>query len=442
MREKGIIQILLILATILLVGIGAYYLGFKKLPGDNNPVPQQRNTTTPISSKIATQSENLAFIRNDNLWVSTNGSEKQLTNDAVPTEIPFWTGLPAVWYSNPQISLDGSSVAFLRNVNTNSRQLYVSSIEGIKMRKLVDDASWTFHTIQWSKDNKQLFYISELPNQVDQEGRGLLKVKAININTGIIHEYGQFAVRSGCGGASSDIADHLVAGENIKGVGGGVMIFNLSSDNQYIVHSISCTGSGSGVLNLGTKQDTTINDKAKNGAISPDGKKLAYTKNKSISIMELSSGKILNTYTTSEIPVVILWSPDAENIYYSSDKLVNELKLDDKVGMTAWGSSSILYRVNLSSLWILSFNSQKDKKIADLDAHAVKPLYLTGGKLIFVSVENATQLFKKTDQSTSKKDLVKYYPQVSLQAVDLTSLKVETIINQVQEASYQKFPNN
>ncbi len=53
----------------------------------------------------------LAFIRNNNLWVNINGVENQITNDADPSD----AGLRELWYSNPQISPDGTQVAYLKN---------------------------------------------------------------------------------------------------------------------------------------------------------------------------------------------------------------------------------------------------------------------------------------------------------------------------------------
>src|SRR5436190_16328103 len=77
----------------------------------------------------------LAFIRNNNLWISTNGVETQLTSDADPST----TGLPKLWYGNPQISPDGTKIAFLKMAGTDARTLMVSDIEGKNIRQL-DDA--------------------------------------------------------------------------------------------------------------------------------------------------------------------------------------------------------------------------------------------------------------------------------------------------------------
>lgn len=396
---------------------------------------KDRNTTSTTTNQLEGK---LAFIRGNNLWVSINGNEKQLTSDAVPTELPFWTRLLIFWYSNPQIAPDGNSVAFLKNVDTNARQLYVTTLNGAGMKKLADDVEWTFPIMQWSKDNQKIFYASAVKGQIDKEGRQILKVKAVNISGDVLQEYGQFNVRSGCGGGSSDIADHLAVSENIEGVGSGIMVFALSPDNKYLVHSTACTGSGLGILNLQSKQDTLLSDKGKNGVISPDGQKVAYIDNDKIVTSDIASGKSLNTYTVSEAPVILLWNPDSKTIYYSSDKVVKELKLDDKVAMSVWGSSPMSYRVRTASLWSLSLDTQKDKKLTEQDTHAVKPLYANGNKLLFVSVENATRLFENTKQTTSKQDLVKYYPQVKIHEVDLTTLTVKILISQVQQSSFAK----
>src|SRR6185295_13354097 len=75
---------------------------------------------TPALSDVDSLSVNgqlqgkLAFIRDNNLWISTNGVETQLTSDA---DLSF-TGLPKLWYGNPQISPDGTKIAFLKMTGT------------------------------------------------------------------------------------------------------------------------------------------------------------------------------------------------------------------------------------------------------------------------------------------------------------------------------------
>ena len=80
----------------------------------NTQAPPTEIPGTSTSSSVGSLSINgqlqgiLAFIRNDNLWISVNGVESQLTTDAI--------GLPELWYSNPQLSPDGTKIAYLRHL--------------------------------------------------------------------------------------------------------------------------------------------------------------------------------------------------------------------------------------------------------------------------------------------------------------------------------------
>src|SRR5436190_3078575 len=85
-------------------------------------------TLTPPVDSLSTNGQlqgKLAFIRNNNLWISINGVESQVTSDA---DLSI-TGLSTLWYGNPQISQDGTKIAFLKMAGTNARTLMVSDID-------------------------------------------------------------------------------------------------------------------------------------------------------------------------------------------------------------------------------------------------------------------------------------------------------------------------
>lgn len=427
------ISTIILLVVIILTGVVLFFKSSKqsKPIQNTNVEPTSTFTTTNETPTLSTNGQligKLAFIRGDNVWISNNGAEKQLTTDAIPTEIPYWTGLPKLWYSNPQISLDGRKIAYLKNTNTDARTLVVSDVDGKNTKQLANDVEWTMPIIRWSSDSQQIYYPSS-------GGMESIIVRGVNVNTGQKQEYGQFAMGSGCGGGSSDPADHVSAGENIISVGGGVQIFALSPQNNFIVHTILCTGSGLGILDLSTKQDKKIDDKVMRAAISPDGKSIAAISGNSVVVFD-NSGNVLKTYQTSDTPQILLWDTDGKTIYYSSSKLVRNLDFDDKLALDILGSSPTSYRVNSATLWKIILDSGKSEKITDFDAHNIKPVFVANKKLLVVIVENATSLYDYINKNKTKDNMVQYYPKVKLAEVNLSDLSSTIVANQVQQSSF------
>lgn len=421
------------IVLLLIIMAGVVYFLFSK-----STVPQTITNKTTVSvtmtNKPISLSTNgkllgkLAFIRNNNLWLLNNGVEKQLTIDAFSRETLYWNRLPKLWYSNPQISPNGRKIAYLKNTDTNTRLLVVSDIDGKNVKQLVDDVEWTIPRIQWSSDNQQIYYPSS-------GGMESIIVKSVNVVTGQKQEYGEFAMGSGCGGGSSDPADYVSAKENIISIGGGVQIFDLSPQNNFIIHTILCTGSGLGILDLSTKQDKKIDDKAMRAVISPDGKSIAAVSENSVVVFDYN-GNLLKTYHTLDTPEILLWDMDGKTIYYSSSKLVKNLEFDDKLALDILGSSPTSYRVNTATLWKLILDSGESEKIIDFNAHNIKPFFVADQKLLVIVVENATALYDYVNKYKTKDDIVEYYPKVKLAEVNLSSLSSTIVANQVQQSSF------
>lgn len=427
------ISTIVLLVVIILTSVVFFFKSSKqyKQTQSTNIEPTSTLTTTNETPTLSTNGQligKLAFIKGDNLWISNNGVKKQLTTDAIPTEIPYWTGLPKLWYSNPQISPDGRKIAYLKNTNTDARTLVVLDIDGKNTKQLANDVEWTMPIIRWSSDSQQIYYPSS-------GGMESIIVRGVNVITGQKQEYGQFTMGSGCGGGSSDPADHVSAGENIISVGGGVQIFDLSPQNNFIVHTILCTGSGLGILDLSTKQDKKLDDKAMRAAVSPDGKNIAAISGNGVVIFD-DSGKVLKTYQTSDAPQILLWDTAGKTIYYSSSKLVKNLNFDDKLALDILGSSPTSYGVNAATLWKLELDSGKSEKIIDFDAHNIKPVFVANQKLLVVVVENATALYDYINQYKTKDNIVKYYPKVRLTEVSLSDLTSTILADQVQQSSF------
>jgi len=363
----------------------------------------------------------LAFIRNNNLWISINGVETQLTNDAI--------GLPELWYSNPQISPDGTKIAFLKNAGTDARTLTVSDIDGRNIRQLASDVAWTLPTIEWSNDNQKIYYASST-DPVEN-----MIAKSINQSTGELQEQGQFIVHSGCGGASSDPADAVSSLEKLAPFGRHV--FNLSPQNNYIIHSTTCSGGGLGMLNLWTKQDQVLDDHAYGAIISPDGSRIAAASDNSIVIFNVSTGSIESTFPTSETPQALLWNSDGKGVLYSTFRLANTLTLDDQTALDLLGSSPASFNLNTSTLWMVSLDNGQSTKVIEIEAHNLKPIFTDGQKVFVVIVENANKLFDYVTQG-NRENLPEYYPTANILEVDLVNLISNPVTSDTQQASFHK----
>ncbi len=367
----------------------------------------------------------LAFIRDNNLWISINGVESQLTNDADPSN----TGLPKLWYGNPQISPDGTRIAFLKMTDTNARALMVSDIDGKNIRQLADDVAWTLPTVAWSNDNQKIYYASAI-DPVEN-----MLAKSIDLSTGAQQEQGQFTVHSGCGGGSPDPADGVSSLESLAPF--GRHMFSLAPQNNYIIHSTSCSGSGLGILDLSTKQEQVLDDHAYGAIISPDGSRIAAASGNNIVIFNVSTRSIESTFPAAEAPQALLWDAEGKGILYSTSTLANTVNIDDNVALDLFGSSPTSFNINTSTLWMVSLESGQNTKIIESEAHNLKPIFTNGQKVLVVMIENANKLFDYLKQG-NRENLAEYYPNVNVLEVDLVTLTSNPVTSNTKQASFHQ----
>lgn len=399
------------------------------------------NTAVPTATATFAMTVNgqlqgiLAFIRDDNLWVSINGVEAQLTTDAISSN----TGLPKLWYSNPQISPDGTQVAYLKNtsdVSTYSytRALIVSAIDGTNARQLTNnDIAWTLPVIQWSNDSQQIYYL--VSNGFDTTtGLETMIVKSMNLTTGDLLEHGQFLLRVGCGGGSSDVADEVSGDEGIGRLGSG-KTFALAPQKNYVIHPVTCDD-GLGILDLSTHQDTMLDEQSISvAAISTDGLRIAAISGNNIVVFDATSGNVERTFLVVEPPRALLWDNNGTAIFYSTSKPVSSQDLDEALALEVFNRSSATITLNLSTLWRLSLDNGESIKITQMDAHDIKPIFATNQTILVAVVENANALFDYIIQG-NRENITDHYPSVNLVEIDLVTMTSNVIKQKTIQADY------
>lgn len=407
---------------------GATQTAVANVPTDT-PVP---TATATFAMTVNGQLQGLlAFIRNDNLWVSINGTEIQLTTDAISTDL--WSA--QLWYSKPQISPDGTKIAYRKqtydtSTYTTTSVLMVSDIDGKNARQLANNVG----AVEWSNDSQKIYY--SISNGYDRTtGLEAIILKSVNPTTGDVAEHGQFSIMTGCGGGSSDMADHVSGNEGIGYLGKG-KIFILSPQNNYLAHSTSCDNGLLGVLDLSTKQDRVLgNDSTSAAAISADGSKIAAISGNNIVIFNAISGNIEQVYYISEPPRALAWGHNDTAIFYSTSKSAGTQDLDSAVALEVFGTSPMTITLNVSTLWRLSLDNGESIKIIDMDAHDLKPIFATDQTVLVGAIENNNALFDYITQG-NRENIKEHFPSINLVEVNLASLTSNVITRKTGQADY------
>ena len=132
-----------------------------------------------------------------------------------------------------------------------------------------------------------------------------------------------------------------------------------------------------------------------------------------------------------------MWSADGKAVLYSTSRLANTLTLDDNIALDVLGSSPASFNQNTSTLWALALENGQSRKIVELEAHELKPIFTKGQKALIVVVENANKLFDYISQG-HKDNLAEYYPTTNIVEVDLANSSSNPITNNTQQASFFK----
>ena len=429
-KKSPIIWILIVVVLLAVISFLIYEnMQLKQRTYTAMPTPMQ--TSTPVPKQEGSTLGAVAFIRDNNVRVSENGQEKQITTDGVVA--PYGTGMPAVYYNNPIFSPDKKSIAFVRSTgdNTTTRSLYVAKIgDAGSLRKLTDNVDWAVDYPRWTVDGATIYYGSPKDKEYD-----VRLVQSIDVASGTQKTVGQYSFGSGCGGGSDDLDDQLTWGENIAG---WPVTFVLSSDNSYIVHSTNCAGRGIAIFNLGTGKDEPLDNEGWGVVFSPDGKSFAAMSGAVINVYDATTKRLSSSLKAPSAPSALLFSPDSETIYYTTTKDNKTLTFDDKVAMDTMGSSPAAFRQLSTLVGMVAIPTGKNTTIATFDAHNARPLFVdtAHNALTIAVVDNATDLFNYFSTYKTKTGADAHFPKVNIVEINLTTATATTIIPNAIQSNY------
>lgn len=205
-----------------------------------------------------------------------------------------------------------------------------------------------------------------------------------------------------------------------------------------MIHTINCAIPGIGVLNLLTKKDTLIDQESSLALVSPDGSRIALFDNHNIRIIDTRTLQFLKKYALPTAILSPLWSSDGNALYYSSRELIKIHTYEDEWTLNVLGSSPVEYTIYQSSMWALSLDGGKTRKIGTFNMHGVKPFYdVPNTSTLYIStVDNSTALFDHIMNKKMVNDLSDYEPKVHISAIDTVLSKSTTIIKNAEQPTY------
>lgn len=433
-------KLLIALLVLLLAAGGAAAYYFLVMNKDEETEPA---TTAQVEEEAEAKTV-VAFIRAGNLWVEVDGEEKQVTNDA-KAELLDTTFVPSldslIYYSNPQVSPDGTKVSYTRNERnksstTVSLQIAYVDIETGKSTTVLDSKQKTAAFARWVDDNT-LVYI---------DGSEKFAVSTYDLETAKATAQGSLTVKGGCGGAFSDAADvHTYTDMGFN----SFQVLNNDIKSDILYHQGDCASGGIYAFDMITGKDKPVAATASMGWVSPDGKtvatrKTAYKANGDIASTKLlligtADGKTVASADTEATAESMAWSPDGKTVFFTTTSEQKALKVDEDGNDSTTANS---YKVNKTTLWKLDVDTSKIEKVIDLDIHGLGIKAVVEGedgglRVIGGAVENADELAEFFKDGGKIADSKEHLPQVNLMEIDVDKQAWEIIINNAEQADYQ-----
>lgn len=348
-----------ILAAII---VGGYYAYTQfKTPADTSQSTQPKQQADTLQGT-------LAFLRDGDVWVSSNGKLTKITKDGSKDD---------VWYNGPVLSPDGNSVAFIRQPTEGDSKLFVSDLKG-STKELVTFEYGLFEPL-WSKDSKSLYFVDGNGRIRNPSDSGF-DIFSIPVGGGKKTKLGSFWFGTGCGGGSSDPADGAASDEDLI----YHSPFALSPDGKSIYHSLSCVASGIGRLDIATGIEKEISE-ARMLDVSSSGDVLALDDGDTLIVI---SGNSKKTFDAAKDTRNAKWSKDGKFIYYTSYKSIGEIKFP--IG----GEEQVVADRSRISVNRLEVATGKTTAIKEYEAKGIRIAGFTAsGNLLLAVVEDSDEYF-------------------------------------------------
>jgi hypothetical protein len=416
-----------IIALLLLV---VSYLGYQNWRLNGGSIGKA--TPTPVVTPkppVPDLPKPLVYIRDNNVWVTKGGKELQLTMDGAKTQ--FAAGLPAVFYMNPVFSPDGTMVAFVRSVSTDTevRSLYTARIDDPKsVKQIAADVDWSVDRVTWRPDGKAIYYATAKERFSDTK-----VMNVITLGDATKQMLGTFTFGSGCGGGSSDPADHLLWAENING---WPLVFTVSPDGTYILRSSNCTGRGLSVFDIGKKSDSPLDEKGWQPVYFVGGKRLGFISGTAIKLIDAATLAPISSITPKEQPVSFMMSPDGNTAYAFSAKHIRTLTLSEDQSMNAIGMSPAEFNETSLSLTSIAIATGTELPLTSYVEHGIRPLYIgSHNNLVAAVVDNSTELYDFfIKHPAASADAATHFPKVNILSLDLREGKPEVLLRNAEQA--------
>ncbi len=322
----------------------------------------------------------LAAVKDGQLIVHSAGSDV-----AVPLEGYDNVG-DLVW------SPDGQRLLFVAYDQNQNATLLLTNLFGDVPRTVASPLASGFPGA--FADANTVLYARDRADNPQPSGDWLIDIFRTGLTEGAEPELiGSFASLTGCGGGSPLPGDWQYWQE--LGLGGSSLL--LVQTPFGIVHSVSCGGAGTGLLDTTTGEDRLIGTRVSRAAVSPDGKQLAgieidfdrtaNNEKRTLIVADLSTLTV-NSFETSAIPDQITWSADGSAVLYSSREQSGQIALTSSEQQSFGQLIGITTGIDrwTATLHRLELLSKQESTVAQLDAYAIARLSASpDGKSVFVS---------------------------------------------------------
>lgn len=305
----------------------------------------------------------LASVTEDNIWLyGFTDDPQQMTDDT------FQEFSSLVW------SPDGSHLAFIAMDENLQSSLWLSDSLNSDPVQLADELV-TGLPISFTLDNAQVLYGSENPDEAF-----LVDVYSMGLSPNALPELlGQFTFQTGCGGGSPFPHNQMYQQET--GYDGNVLVMTLTPFG--LVHSIDCSGTGIGILNLETGEDILLDPSLRRVAVSSDRMQLLGISEDILTLVDLAT-QTITSITTDSIPDQVAWGAlDTGDIFFSTRQ-----ETGDFIGLTAdelhnfWlaqGYEEAVEQLPISEVTIHQLNLETDTDTAlyTQEAYAIGRMIIT-----------------------------------------------------------------